>query len=55
LRQIRNASKTLIRTPKGKRLFGGPRSGWEDNIKIILKEIGLENVEWFHLAKDRIC
>jgi hypothetical protein len=54
MRQIINSSKTLIRKRKGKRLFGRPRRGWEDNIKINLKEIGLENIEWIHLAQDRI-
>jgi hypothetical protein len=53
-RQSIDASKILIRKPKRKGLYGGPRSGWEDNIKINLKEIGLENVEWIHLAQYRI-
>jgi hypothetical protein len=26
---------------------------WEDNIKITLREIGWEGVEWIHLAQDR--
>jgi hypothetical protein len=26
---------------------------WEDNIKMDLKEIALEGVEWIHLAQDR--
>jgi hypothetical protein len=35
---MRNASKTLVGKPKGKRLFGRPRSGWEDDIKINIKK-----------------
>jgi hypothetical protein len=27
--------------------------GWEDCIKIVLREIGLEGVECIHLAQDR--
>jgi len=30
-----------------------PRRRWEDNIKMNLREIGLEGVEWIHLAQDR--
>jgi hypothetical protein len=27
---------------------------WDSNIKTDIKEIGRENVEWIHLAQDRI-
>jgi hypothetical protein len=27
--------------------------GWEHNIKIDLKEIGCEGVDWIHLAQDK--
>jgi hypothetical protein len=27
--------------------------GWEDNIKMDLREIGFEDVDWIHLAQDR--
>jgi hypothetical protein len=30
-----------------------PRYGWEDNIKMDLKEIGWEGVHWTYLAHDR--
>jgi hypothetical protein len=51
---MRNVSRILIVLPERKRLFGKPKSGWEDNIKLNLKEMGWENVEWIHLAQDRI-
>jgi hypothetical protein len=35
----------LIREPKGKRRLGRPRSRWENNIKIDLMEIALEEVD----------
>jgi hypothetical protein len=35
----------LIREPKGKRPLGRPRSRWENNIKINLMEIALEEVD----------
>jgi hypothetical protein len=38
---------------KGRRTLGKPRRRWEINIKIDLKEIGLEDVNWIRLAQDR--
>jgi hypothetical protein len=28
---------------------------WEDNIKADIKKIGFEDVEWIHVAQDRVC
>jgi hypothetical protein len=36
----RNAYRTLVRKPKGKRPLGKPRHRWMDNIKIYLRETG---------------
>jgi hypothetical protein len=33
---------------------GSPRRGWEDTIKIDPKQIGWEDMEWIHLAQDRV-
>jgi hypothetical protein len=38
---------------EGKRIFGRPRSRWEDNISIDIREIGCEGVGWRHIAQDR--
>jgi hypothetical protein len=38
---------------EGKRLLGGPRRRWEDNIKIVLREIGWDDMDWIDLAQDR--
>jgi hypothetical protein len=35
----RNAYGALVRRPEGKRPLGRRRSGWEDNVKIGLREI----------------
>jgi hypothetical protein len=35
---------------EGKRPLGRPRHRWEDNIKMDLRETGLEGVDWIHLA-----
>jgi len=37
----------------GKRPLGRPRRRWEDNIKMDLKEVGCEGVDWIELAQDR--
>jgi hypothetical protein len=39
--------------PEGRRPLGRPRRRWEDGIRINLREIGWESVEWIQLAQDR--
>jgi hypothetical protein len=43
----------LVGKPERKRPLGIPRRGWEDGIRMDLREIGWENVEWIQLAQDR--
>jgi hypothetical protein len=43
-----NTYKILDGEPEGKRLFGRPRRRWDDNIRIDLKEMGSEGVDWMH-------
>jgi hypothetical protein len=43
----------LIGKPEGKRPLGRPRLRWEDNIRMELREIGWEGVDWLHLHQDR--
>jgi len=38
---------------KGRGRIGRPRCKWEDNIRMDLKEIGWEGVDWINLAQDR--
>jgi len=35
------------------RPLGRPRCRWEDNIRMDLRNIGWEGVDWIHLAQDR--
>jgi hypothetical protein len=51
--KMRSAYKILVGKPEGKRPLGTPRHKWEDNIKMNLREIGLEDVDRIHLAQDR--
>jgi hypothetical protein len=39
--------------PGGKRLLGRPRRRWLDNIKMDLREIGLDDMDWIDLAQNR--
>jgi hypothetical protein len=39
--------------PERKRPLGRPRRRWEDNIRMDLREVGWERVDWMHLAQDR--
>jgi hypothetical protein len=48
-----NAYKLLVRKPEGKRPRRRPTSRCEDNIRMDLKEIKWENVNWIHVAQDR--
>jgi hypothetical protein len=43
----------LVGKPEGKRVLGKPKHGWEDNIRMDLREGGWEGVDWIHLAQYR--
>jgi hypothetical protein len=49
----RNAYRILVETPEGKRLLGSSRHRWVDNIKMDLREIGRDGMDWIDLAQDR--
>jgi hypothetical protein len=42
-----------VEKPEGKKPLGRPRSRWEDNIKMDLREIGWDGVDWIEMAQDR--
>jgi hypothetical protein len=43
----------LVGKPEGRRPLGRPRRRWEDNIRMDLREVGCECVDWMELAQDR--
>jgi hypothetical protein len=49
----RNAYRTLVVKPEGKRPLGRPRRRVEDNITMDLREIGWGGMDWIDLAQDR--
>jgi hypothetical protein len=53
MREKRNAYRILVGNPEGKRPRGRPKRRWVDNIKMDLREIGWDGVDWIDLAQDR--
>jgi hypothetical protein len=43
----------LVGKPEGRRTRGRHRGGWEDNIKMYLKEIGCEGGNYILLTQDK--
>jgi hypothetical protein len=50
----RGAYKVLGGRPEGKRPLGRPRRRWEGNIKMDLREIGINGANWIQLAQDMV-
>jgi hypothetical protein len=50
----RGVYRVLVGRPEGKRPLGRPRRRWEDNIKMDLREIGIDGANWIRLAQDRV-
>jgi hypothetical protein len=50
----RGVYRVLVGRPEGKRPLGRPRRSWVDNIKMDLREIGINEANWIQLAQDRI-
>jgi hypothetical protein len=38
--------------PEGKRPLGRPRHRWVDNIKVDLREMGGDGIDWIDLVQD---
>jgi hypothetical protein len=48
-----NEYRILVGMPEGKRPLGRPRRRWVDNIKMVLREIGWDGMDWIDLAQNR--
>jgi hypothetical protein len=44
--------RILVGKPEGKIPLGRPRCRWVDNIKMDLREIGWDGMDWISLAQD---
>jgi hypothetical protein len=49
----RIAYRILVGKPEGKRPLGRPRRRWVNNIKMDLREIGWDGVDFIGLTQDR--
>jgi hypothetical protein len=50
----RGVYRVLVGRPEGKRPLAKPRRRWEDNIKMDLREIGIDGANWNQLAQYRV-
>jgi hypothetical protein len=50
----RDVYRVLVVRPEGKRPLGRPRRKWEDNIKMDLREIGIDRTNLIQLAPVRV-
>ena len=53
MEEVRSAFKIVTGKPIGRRPLGRPRRRWEDNIRMDLKEIGINAGNLFDSAQDR--
>jgi hypothetical protein len=48
-----NAYRIFMGKPEGKTPVGRPRHNWVNNIRMGLREIGWDGMDWIDLAQDR--
>jgi hypothetical protein len=48
-----NAYRILVENPEGNRPLERPRRQWEDNIRMDLRAIEWDGIDWIDLAEDR--
>jgi hypothetical protein len=49
----KNTHRILVENQEGKRSLGRPRRRWVDNIKIDLRVIECDGIDWIDVAQDR--
>jgi hypothetical protein len=49
----KNAYRILVEKPEEKRQLGRARRRWVNNIKMNLREIGCDGMDWIDLAQNR--
>jgi len=50
MEELRNAYKIFVGKLEGKRPPGRPSCRWEGNIRLLLREVAWECVNWMHLV-----
>jgi hypothetical protein len=54
MREENGVYGVLIGRPERKRPLGRPSRRYEDNIKMDLRDIGIDGAKWIRLAQDRV-
>jgi hypothetical protein len=54
MREGRGVCRVSIGRPEGRRPLEIPRRRWEDNIKLELRETGIDGANWIRLAQYRV-
>jgi hypothetical protein len=54
MREGKGVYRVLGGRPERKRPLGRPRHRWEDNIKMDLREIGIDGANWIQLAQYKV-
>jgi hypothetical protein len=52
-RENKNVYRILVGKPEGKRPLGRARHRWKGNMKVDLRYIGWNDMDWIDLAQDR--
>jgi hypothetical protein len=53
MEELINADNILVGKPERKGIPGRLRRIWEDNIRMDVREIGWDVMDWIHFAQDR--
>jgi hypothetical protein len=48
----RNAYRILVGKPEGRRPLGGSKCRWVDDVKMGLRKIGWDGMDWIDVAQD---
>jgi hypothetical protein len=51
---VRDVYRVFVGKSEGNRPLGRPRRRWDINVKLDLREIGIDGVKWIRLAQDRV-
>ena len=54
MKESRNTYRVLVERLEGKKPLGRPRRRWEKNIKLDLREVDCDAVDWIRLAQARV-
>jgi hypothetical protein len=54
MREGSGVYRVLVGRPEGKRPLGIRKRRWEDNIKMVIREVGVDGANRIQMAQDRV-